>query len=132
MRKSGSHHKAVVYGALTQQCLFGRKSEKSKGQRGKLPGQLAEAGRACGHQRRQPGDGRTTPTTLPAVLAALDLPAVDKCCPQCGLGLAPYAGSEDSEVIDIDIDIEVREYRRLIRQSTTYSAAPPPSARGAR
>ncbi len=42
----------------------------------------------------------------------MDLPAVDKCCPQCGLALAPYAGSEDSEVIEI----EVRAYRRLIHR----------------
>lgn len=95
-----------------QQRLFGRKSEKSKGQRGKLPGQLAGTGRPRGHQPGQPGHGRTTPTTLPAVLEVVDLPAVDKCCPQCGLALAPYAGSEDSEVIEI----EVRAYRRLIRR----------------
>ncbi len=95
-----------------QKRLFGQKSEKSNGMRGKLPGQRPSVERPRGHQRGQPGHGRTTPTALPVVVHVVDLPQVDKCCPQCGLALTPCPGSLDSEVVEI----EVKAYRRLIRR----------------
>lgn len=95
-----------------QKRLFGQKSEKSKGHSEKLSGgQGVKRGR--GHQRGQPGHGRVMLTTLPAVIETVDLAQVDKCCPDCGLPLTPYPGTEDSEVIEI----EVKAYRRIIRRN---------------
>lgn len=94
-----------------QKRLFGRKSEKSGGGNEQQTGQAA-AKRARGQQPGQPGHGRTLAVNLPAVVEEIDLPEVDKCCPECGLPLAPYAGVVDSEVIEI----EVKAYRRIIRR----------------
>ena len=94
-----------------QKRLFGQKSEKSKGSSEKLSGQSVTK-RARGHQPGQPGHGRAMHMNLPAVVEAMDLPEVDKSCPDCGLSLAPYQGTEDSEVIEI----EVKAYRRLIQR----------------
>ena len=92
-----------------QQRLFGRKSERSKGAN---EGQARAAGSSAprGHQRGKPGHGRTMKSDLPAQVefVELDSPA----CPQCGLGLAEFAGTEDSEVHEI----EVRAYRRVLRR----------------
>ena len=86
-----------------QHCLFGQKSERSNGLRAKLQPQPAGPRRPRGQQRGTPGHGRTRAKTLPGVVEAVDLPAVDKHCPQCGLALAPYPGSQDSEVIEIAV-----------------------------
>ncbi|EQD44975.1 hypothetical protein B1B_13272, partial [mine drainage metagenome] len=51
-------------------------------------------------------------------IVALALP----CCPKCGKGLREFPGTEDSEVLEI----EVKAYRRRIRRrrvSTDLSSA---------
>jgi len=91
------------------QRLFGRKSEKPQG--GSEKGSVEpEVKRVRGQQRGQPGHGRVQLTHLPAVTEVVDLPESDKCCPCCKLPLASFPGTEDSEVIEID----VKAYRRVI------------------
>ena len=92
-----------------QQRVFGRKSERSKGGSEARPqGSVSRAPR--GHQRGKPGHGRTMQSHLPARVefVGLDCPT----CPQCGLGLSEFPGTEDSEVVEI----EVKAYRRVIRR----------------
>ena len=92
-----------------RQRLFGRKSERSKGaceRRGQaLAGQAAR-----GQRRGAAGHGRTMQAHLPerAELVEIDEPL----CPQCGLEMNVFPGTEDSEVLEI----EVQAYRRVIRR----------------
>jgi len=92
-----------------QQRLFGRKSERRK-DGNEQPGQALVAPAARGHQRGALGHGRTIQTHLPerSEWVALDAPR----CPNCGLALSLFPGSEDSEVLEI----EVQAYRRVIRR----------------
>ena len=92
-----------------QQRVFGRKSERSKGAnegRGLAQVLRAPRGQQCG----RPGHGRTMLPHLPARVEFVELdPAT---CPKCGLGLNEFPGTEDSEVVEV----EVKAYRREIRR----------------
>ena len=89
-----------------QQRLFGRKSERTSS--AERHGKSAPAPR--GHRRGVPSHGRSMQTDLPARHETIDLQAPQ--CPQCGLGLKPFPGTEDSEVLEI----EVQAYRRVIHR----------------
>jgi len=92
-----------------QQRLFGRKSERRKGgSEERTPGLVPRAAR--GQRRGVPGHGRTLLRHLPERIewVAIDTPQ----CPRCGLALNHFPGSEDSEVLEI----EVKAYRRVIRR----------------
>ena len=90
-----------------QQRVFGRKSERSKGAN---ESQSSVSGRPRGHQRGKPGHGRKMHPHLPARVETVEL--VGARCPKCGLGLSEFPGTEDSEVVEL----EVQAYRRVIRR----------------
>jgi transposase len=92
-----------------QQRLFGRKSERRKGG-GEQRAQALVSRAARGHQCGMPGHGRTLLSHLPERIewVAMDTPQ----CPRCGLALSLFPGTEDSEVLEI----EVQAYRRVIRR----------------
>lgn len=90
-----------------QQRVFGRKSERSKGAN---ESQSSVSGRSRGHQRGKPGHGRKMHAHLPADVEVVEL--VGATCPKCGLGLSAFPGTEDSEVVEL----EVKAYRRVIRR----------------
>lgn len=92
-----------------QKRLFGRKSEHSaqgpKGLTRDIP-----SSRSRGQQPGTPGHGRTLQAHLPAHEETV---AIDSSqCPSCGLGYADFPGTEDSEVLEI----EVQAYRRVIHR----------------
>jgi transposase len=89
-----------------QKRLFGRKSERRSGSEA----QSRAAGASRGHQRGAPGHGRAMQPELSArvELVELDCPH----CPSCGRALGKFPGTEDSEVLEI----EVQAYRRVIRR----------------
>jgi transposase len=92
-----------------QQRLFGRKSERRKG--GSEQQARALVSRAPrGHQRGAPSHGRAMQSHLPERIEFVDLGTPQ--CPHCGLALGIFAGTEDSEVLEI----EVQAYRRVIRR----------------
>ena len=92
-----------------QQRVFGRKSERRKGGSQQVAQALAlRAPR--GHQRGAPGHGRTMHMHLPERSEFVEIDAPQ--CPNCGLGLSAFPGTEDSEVVEI----EVHAYRRVIRR----------------
>ena len=92
-----------------QQRVFGRKSERRKG--GSELQARALAWRAPrGHQRGAPGHGRAMQSHLPERSEFVEIDAPQ--CPNCGLGFSAFPGTEDSEVLEI----EVQAYRRLIRR----------------
>jgi len=92
-----------------QQRLFGRKSERRKGGH-EQPGQALVAPAPRGHQRGAPGHGRTMQSQLPERSEWVEFDAPR--CPNCGLALSLFPGTEDSEVLEI----EVQAYRRVIRR----------------
>ena len=91
-----------------QKRLFGRKSESRGGS--EVQGQAPVARARRGQRREAPGHGRSMQPHLPRriELVGLDSPQ----CPQCGLALGSFPGTEDSEVLEI----EVKAYRRVIRR----------------
>ena len=94
--------------------LFGRRTEKhSHDGYGELADPL-EQGRARlrGQQAGQPRPPRRDYSHLETRPEVIDLPSAERVCGQCGKPLAVLQGSEDSEVIEI----EVGAYRRLVRR----------------
>lgn len=91
-----------------QQRLFGRKSERHQGN--ERPGRDAGAHVARGHPRGVPSHGRTMQSNLPTRHEFIDIETPQ--CPNCGLSLKPFPGTEDSEVLEI----EVKAYRRVIHR----------------
>lgn len=92
-----------------QQRVFGRKSERSKGG-SEQQAQASVARAPRGQQRGAPGHGRSMLAHLPerAEFVALDSPQ----CPACGEPLDDFPGTEDSQVLEI----EVSAYKRMIRR----------------
>ena len=90
-----------------QQRVFGRKSERSKGAN---ESRSSASARSRGHQRGKPGHGRTMQPHLSARVEFVELASAT--CPKCGLGLSAFPGTEDSEMVEL----EVKAYRRVIRR----------------
>ena len=91
-----------------RQRVFGEKTEQSR----TIPGlnrSSTDVARPRGQQRGRPGHGRTRLRGLPAVVQEMTSQA---CCPECGLGLSEFAGTQDAEVLEI----EVKAYRRIVRR----------------
>lgn len=95
-----------------RQRVFGAKTEQSRSVNAlqttvqEVP---APARRPRGQQRGSRGHGRRR---LPALPAAVEDQPGSVSCPQCGLAAKPAWGSEDSEVLEI----EVKAYRRVVRR----------------
>lgn len=92
-----------------QQRVFGRKSERRKGGSEQQARGLATR-TPRGQQRGSAGHGRTRLAHLPERIEVVEIDAPQ--CPQCGLALSDFPGTEDSEVLEI----EVQAYRRVIRR----------------
>lgn len=90
------------------QRVFGRHSERSKGRN---EGQeTCATKRPRGHQKGAKNHGRSMLSGLPVVHESIDL--VDPTCPQCGLPLHSMPGTEDSEVVEIEVQAYVRKIHR--------------------
>jgi transposase len=92
-----------------QQRVFGRKSERRKGGSEQQTRGLGIRS-PRGHQRGAPGHGRKMLAHLPERIEVVEIDAPQ--CPRCGLELNVFSGTEDSEVLEI----EVQAYRRVIRR----------------
>ena len=88
---------------------FARKSERTRAVNEAASVDATPTYRCRGQQRGVPGHGRTCQDHLPALVQSIELEAS---CPQCGLGLKPFPGTQDCEVLEI----EVKAYRRIIRR----------------
>lgn len=97
---------------LRERQLFGRKSEK--GSQGEDSPQSKDEGdkKPRGQQHGSNGHGRRNYSHLCTREEVHDLPEGEDHCPICGLEFTPFPGTEDSEVIEI----EVSAYRRVIRR----------------
>jgi len=93
--------------------LCGRRSErrgKSTGERGASTQDGKQRGR--GQQPGARGHGRRRHDHLPATVEAHELPEDAQHCTVCQQPFAPFDGTEDSEVVEV----EVRAHRRVIRR----------------
>jgi transposase len=100
---------------LREQQLFGRKSETGAATAPAAPEAVpahATARRPRGQQRGRPGPKRRDYSHLPAVVEDHRLPPDECGCTQCGQPFAAFPGTEDAEVLEID----VRAHRRVIRR----------------
>ena len=85
--------------------LFGRKSEsRGGGGEGQVQAPVSRAPR--GHRVGAAGHGRTMQSQLPERVELVELDGPQ--CPSCGLDLREFPGTEDSQVLEI----EVQAYRR--------------------
>ncbi|HEV2040491.1 MAG TPA: IS66 family transposase [Casimicrobiaceae bacterium] len=118
VKEQGAQREAVLRAELElarakirdlQQRMFGRKSERRKGGTEQQARALVWPAHR-GHQRGAPGHGRTMQSHLPerSEWVEIDTPQ----CPRCGLALSIFPGTQDSEVLEI----EVQAYRRVIHR----------------
>lgn len=97
---------------LREQQLFGSRSEAaSPSSQDSSPTQPTPS-KPRGQQRGKPGPPRRDHSHLPAVEEIRDLPQDQKACSACGQPFDDFAGTEDSEVLEV----EVKAYRRVIRR----------------
>jgi transposase len=105
--------KALV--RLREQQLFGRKTETAAATVSSTP-DMSHADtprpRSRGQQRGKPGPARRDHSHLPAVPEDHVLPSDQCLCSRCGQPFADFPGTEDSEILEI----EVRAHRRIIRR----------------
>jgi transposase len=96
--------------------LYGRKTEKNWRSEKNSEQISTPAGappkKARGQQPGRPGHGRKGYPELPVIEEMHDLKDSQKVCPRCGKPYTPFPGTEDSELIEI----EVKAYKRKIRR----------------
>jgi transposase len=97
---------------LREQQLFGTKSEASP-----APGDAATAPKPSakkprGQRRGKPGPQRRDYSHLPAVDEVIELPAQQQVCSCCGLPFEPFAGTQDGQILEIEVKAHRRVYHR--------------------
>jgi transposase len=101
---------------LREQQLFGRKTETSSSRQAQPtpapPTPDAPDRRPRGQQAGRPGHGRRDYSHLPAQVEDAELTGADGCCPQCHRPFQPIGGTEDTNVLEMD----VRAHRRIVRR----------------
>lgn len=92
-----------------QKRVFGRKSEQRK-HGDKVPGTTPVQPKPRGQQKGTPGHGRTLHANLPEQHETIELD--DPCCSKCGLGFTEFPGTEDGELVEIEVQAYKRIYHR--------------------
>src|SRR2546423_155663 len=101
---------------LTQR-LYGTKSEKSAGPEDAAASKPSSA-RHRGQQPGSKGHGRSERSALLVVPEVHDLSPAQSCCPACGEAFAPFPGTEDSTIIEVQVQAHLRRIRRRRYQKT--------------
>src|SRR5262245_15636619 len=99
---------------LREHQLFGRKSEAGAAA-ARTPAPAApgpQPRRRRGQQPGRPGPRRRDYAHLPGVVEDHELPGEQCCCRACGRPFAPVSSTEDSTILEV----EVQAHRRLIRR----------------
>jgi len=97
---------------LREQQLFGTKSEASPASREVLTPPKPTPKKPRGQRRGKPGPQRRDYSHLPVVEEVIALPAEQQLCSCCGLPFESFPGTEDGEILEI----EVKAYRRVYRR----------------
>jgi transposase len=97
---------------LLNQKIFGKSSESKTGAETAKQPDPAVAKRPRGQQPGQPNPPKRTHNQLPVVEEILDLSDEQRRCSCCGLPFVEFPGTEDSEILEVD----VKAHRRVIRR----------------
>jgi transposase len=93
------------------QRLYGAKSEQSAAS--DCPGTLKPASaRKRGQQPGSQGHGRSNRCALPVVVEVHDVSEAAKHCPACGKAFLPFPGTEESSIIEIQVQTHIRRIQR--------------------
>jgi transposase len=118
--------------SVLEQRLRGQKSEKKKIPPETLTGSSTKT-RKRGQQPTNPAPPRRNFDYLPTTEEICELPAAAACCQHCGAAFAPFPGTDNGDLIEIDVKAHRRRYqrRRYARTCTcaatpALSTAPPP------
>jgi transposase len=95
---------------LREQQLFGRRADSTTTTGG--PAHPARSPRPRGQQPGRPGPRRRDYSHLPTVDQVIDLPPGQQHCSRCGQPFAPFPGTDDTTVLEV----EVRAHRRIYRR----------------
>ena len=107
-----------------KQRLYGKHSEKSS-----LPSE-AQAGdqksrRPRGQARGSKGHGRTPRPDLPVLEEVHVLPLDEQVCPHCNAAFELFPGTEDSEILEVNVKAYVRKIKRQrYKKSCQYPHVP--------
>jgi len=96
---------------LRESQLFGKKSEKTAHSE-KIENEEKAAPKKRGHQRGQKGHGRQTNQDLPVKEEFIDLSESQRCCKTCHKPYEEFPGTEDSEILEIEISAHKRKIKR--------------------
>jgi transposase len=101
---------------LTQR-LYGTKSEKSAGP-DETNKTKPSSPRPRGQQPGSKGHGRSDRSALLVVPEVHDLSPAQACCPACGEAFARFPGTEDSTIIEVQVQAHLRRIQRRRYQKT--------------
>jgi len=112
-----------------QQRSFGKSSEKGTC-KGEKSAQKPSSNKR-GQQKGSAGHGRTPRASLPTMIEIIDVEEKDKCCPICHELRPEFPGTEDSKIIEVNVQAHVRIIKRKrvkscqCEEEATIICAPP-------
>jgi transposase len=110
---------------VLEQRLRGRKSEKKKRHPETVLTSRSAPARQRGQQPTNPAPPRRTFDHLPTQEETCALPAEAACCPHCRAPFAPFPGTDDGDLLEIEVRAHRRRYRRQRYRKTCTCAATP-------
>jgi transposase len=112
---------------LRAQQLFGRKAESRAATTQATPptGPGGPPRRRRGQQPGRPGPRRRDYSHLPAVVEDREVPGGACCCRRCGRPFAPVRGTEDSTILEVEVEAHRRVLRRHRYRPTCACGAHP-------
>lgn len=111
--------------AVLEQRLRGRKSEKKKRHPETLVTSASAPARFRGQQPTNPAPPRRSFDHLPTQEETQELAADAARCRQCGAAFAHFPGTDDGDLLEIDIRAHRRRYhRRRYRKTCTCATTP--------
>jgi transposase len=110
-----------------EQQLYGNKTESTSATdaAAAAPTTTAPPSKPRGQQPGKSGPKRRDHSHLPAVEEIIELPPEQQLCACCGLPLEPFPGTEDSEILEIEVKAHRRVIRRRRYRPTCSCAAQP-------
>lgn len=110
---------------VLEERLRGRKSEGKKRHAETGPTAPATPPRRRGQQPTNPAPKRRTFDQLPTTDEVCELPTDAACCPRCHAPYAPFPGTDDGDIVEIDVRAYRRRYHRHRYGKTCHCAATP-------
>jgi len=95
-----------------KQRLYGKHSEKGTTPSEAQPDATTKPPRSRGQARGSKGHGRTPRPHLPVIEELSALPPDEQACPHCHASFDPFPVTEDSDIIEINVQAYVRKIKR--------------------